>query len=345
MQIQLKQTLLIVMALVITFSGCDRAQRSVMIPEDTPDVSQAAPLTIMGGPPGGSFSPFAMAISDVVVQEPPHPRLIIETSAGSVENTRRVNDTPNSLGIAFASESYLGYHGQGVFTEEGPKANLRAVTLLYIAYSQTFVLTDSDIHQFSDFVGKKIATGRVGSGSAKTLERLTQAAGIWEQIMPVYAGPQESTEALRDGEAEVFHQLVSIPNNAVVALTEAKAVRPIDMDAPAQASGFYEKYPFYQSGTIPEGSYGGKVNSVDTLLMPTLLLAHQEVSAEVVYAILKQIYTPEGLQSLITATGGSAEAMTLENAPKGFVIPLHEGAYQFWSEHDVEIPGHAMPVN
>lgn len=332
------------MVFLIAFSSCNRIQK-VVLTEDVPNASQTPMLTITGGNPGGSFSPFAMAISDVVTQSAPHLAITFEASPGSVENTRRVNANSNYLGVAFASESYLGYHGQEVFAEEGSKTNLRAVTLLYIAYTQAVVPADSDIHQFADFVDKKIATGKLGSGSAQTLERLARSTGIWEQITPVHTSITEGADDLQNKKVDVFQWLVSVPNNTFMQLTTTNDLRMIDMDAPAQASGFYEQYPFYQPGTIPEGAYEGKVEPVRTLLMPTLLIAHKEVPAETVYVILKQIYTPEGLQAMVAATGGAAAAMTVENASKAFVIPLHRGAYKFWSEQGVEIPAQAIPMD
>ena len=37
--------------------------------------------------------------------------------------------------------------------------------------------------------------------------------------------------------------------------------------------------------------------------------------------------------------------MAIENGPKAFVIPLHCGAYKFWSQQRVKIPEHAIPVD
>ena len=343
MHIHLGQAVAITMMLVIVLSGCDRIQETVLT-EGAPDAPQTATLMIVGGTPGGSFSPFAMAVSDLVTQSVPHLQITFEGSPGSVENTRRVNANSNYLGIAFASESYLGYHGQEIFAEEGPKTNIRVVTLLYIAYAQAAVLADSDIHQFEDLIGKKVASGRIGSGSAQTMERLATSAGIWDQIIPVYKGSSEGAAALQTGEANVFHMLVSVPNDAMAQLATTNEIRMLDMDAPAQASGFYEQYPFYLSGTLPAGGYDGKVAPVNTLLMPTLLIAHKDMPAEIIYAILQQVYTSEGLQAMTDATGGAAAAMTVENASKAFVIPLHPGAYQFWSEQGVEVSANAMPV-
>ena len=78
-------------------------------------------LTIYGGVIGGSFSQFAGGVDQIVKHNEINLRISVVASAGSVENTRRVNREANALGVVFASESSLGYHGQEVFAEEGPK--------------------------------------------------------------------------------------------------------------------------------------------------------------------------------------------------------------------------------
>ena len=329
---------------VIAFSSCERLQKPLTT-VDTQDASQTTGLTILGGTSGGSFLPFATAVSKIAAQHELQLEIVVETSAGSVENTRRVNENPASLGITFASESHLGYHGQEVFAEEGAKTNIRAVTLLYTAYAQIAVLADSDIHQFEDLIDKKITSGRMGSGSAQTMERLAKSAGIWNQITLPYKGFNEGAAALQTGEVDAFHMLVSVPNDAMAQLAATNEIRMLDMDAPAQASGFYEQYPFYLSGTLPVGAYDSKVAPVNTLLMPALLIAHKDVPAEIVYAILQRVYSPEGLQALQAATGAATDITTVENVPKAFVIPLHLGAYQFWNEQGLSIPAHATPVD
>ena len=334
----------IAMLFVITFSSCERVQKPLTT-VDTQEASQTTELTILGGTAGGSFLPFATAVSKIAAQHELQLEIGVETSAGSVENTRRVNENPASLGIAFASESHLGYHGQEVFAEEGAKTNIRAVTLLYTAYAQIAVLADSDIHQFEDLVGKEIESGKMGSGSAQTMERLAKSAGIWNQITLPYKGFNEGTAALQAGAADALHMLVSVPNDAMAQLAATNEIRMLDLDAPAQASGFYEQYPFYLSGTLPVGAYDSKVEPVNTLLMPALLIAHKDVPAEIVYAIVQQVYSPEGLQALLDATGAATDITTVENVPKAFVIPLHPGAYRFWNEQGLSIPAHAMPVD
>ena len=185
--------------------------------------------------------------------------------------------------------------------------------------------------------------GAAGSGSAQTLERLAKLAGIHGKFAPVYKGGTAGADALRDGQVDGFQWLVNAPNSAIIYVSEIKSVRLIDFDAPAKKYGFYEKYPFYLPGRLPEKAYKN-VQPVNTFLMPTVLIAHKDISEETVYTILQRMYDQAGHQTLITTTP-AAKDMTLENAPKAFVIPLHRGADRFWRERGVEIPAAAQVVD
>lgn len=334
----------VALAMLVVFYGCSDKQSSEKAATGDASSQKREWISIMGGVIGGSFSQFAGGVSHVLSHKEPHIKISVEASAGSIENTRRVNEDTEGLGVVFASEAYLGYHGEEIFAEEGPKTNIRMVTLLFIAYDQFSTLANSDVHEFEDIVGKKIASGASGSGTAQTLERLSKLAGIWGEFTPIYKGGTAAAEALQDGQVAAFQWLVSVPNSAVIQLTTIKSIRMIDLDTPAKKYGFYEKYPFYLSGSLPEGAYEGKVKSVKTILMPTVLISNKAVSEETIYALLKHVYSPEGHQAMLQINQAAAD-MTIENAPKAFVIPLHHGAYKFWSEQGVEITAHAMPVD
>ena len=339
-----RKSISLALILFVIFYGCrDKQPTEKPKTADTPSQKREW-LSILGGVIGGSFSQFAGGIRQVVAKHQPHLKISVDGSAGSVENTRRVNEDREALGVVFAAESYLGYHGKEIFAEEGPKTNIRVVTLLFIAYDQFSTLAGSDVHQFEDIVGKKIAAGASGSGTAQTLERLAKLAGIWGEFTPIYKGGTAAAEALQNGQVDGFQWLVSVPNSAVIELTTIKSIRMIDLDAPAKKYDFYEKYPFYLPGSLPEGAYEGKVERVNTILMPTILIAHKDVSEETIYAILKHVYSPEGHQAMLLVNQAAAD-MTIENGPKAFVTPLHRGAYKFWSEQGIEIPLHAMPVD
>ncbi len=334
----------IVLVVSVVLYGCSDKQSREKAATGETSSQQREWISIMGGVIGGSFSQFAGSVSHVLSHKEPHIKISVEASAGSIENTRRVNEDTEGLGVVFASEAYLGYHGEEIFAAEGPKTNIRMVTLLFIAYDQFSTLANSDVLEFEDIVGKKIASGASGSGTAQTLERLSKLAGIWGQFTPIYKGGTAAAEALQDGQVAAFQWLVSVPNSAVIQLTTIKSIRMLDLDTPAKKYGFYEKYPFYLSGVLPEGAYEGKVEPVKTILMPTVLISNKAVSEETIYALLKHTYALEGHQAMLQTNQAAAD-MTIENGPKAFVIPLHRGAYKFWSEQGVEIPAHAMPMD
>jgi len=331
LNIHIKIVFGLILVLLVVFPGCGDKQNKEW-------------YRIYGGVIGGSFSQFANGIKHIVNNKETDIKISVVASAGSVENTRRVNNEENALGVVFASESSLGYHGQEAFANEDPKTNIRMVTLLYYAYGQFSTLKNSHIHQFEDIVGEKIACGTTGSGTAKTLERLAISAGIWEKFTPIYRGGTAGAQTLQDGQVKGFFWLVSVPNSAIIELTAIKRIRMLDLDTPAKKYGFYEKYPFYFPTKLPEGSYEGKVESVKTIAMPTVLIANKSVSEETVYRLLKHVYTEEGHKHMLQTTQAAAD-MTVENAPHAFVIPLHKGAYKFWNEQGVDIPERAMPVD
>ena len=65
----------IALLFAIVFSSCERVQKPIMTAE-THDTSETTALTILGGTPGGSFSPFAAAVSAIATQG--------ESSVGSI---------------------------------------------------------------------------------------------------------------------------------------------------------------------------------------------------------------------------------------------------------------------
>ena len=340
----IRQLLSLSIILTVAICGCDNQKSKEARDQKGSAENEQVWLSILGGAAGGSFSPFAGGIGNVVSKAEPTIKISVEASAGSIENVRRVNSSEGYLGVAFASDVYLGHHGQEVFAKEGRKENIRVVTLLYIAYNQFSTLVKSDLHQFEDIVGKKIAMGAAGSGSAQTLERLATLAGIQGEYTPIYKGGTAGGNALRDGQVAGFQWLVSVPNAAIIEVSTIKSIRIIDFDAPAKKYGFYEKYPFYLSGTLPARAYKGIDQPVDTILMPTLLIAHKDIDEETIHTMLKHVYSQKGHETLLNTTK-AAKDMTLDNAAKAFVIPLHQGAYQFWQAQGVQIPESAQPTD
>ena len=69
----------------------------------------------------------------------------------------------------------------------------------------------------------------------------------------------------------------------------------------------------------------------------TFLCANAEVPADVVYDVMKILWSKEGMEAM-TAAKKTFKTMTLENSFDGASIPLHPGAVKFWEEQGMTVP-------
>lgn len=115
-------------------------------------------------------------------------------------------------------------------------------------------------------------------------------------------------------------------------------IRFIDMNATAEASGFYEAFPYYGPTVIPAGVYPKVDTDTATFGTGTLMMSHANVDEELVYNMLKTVYSDYGKEFLLSSAGGASKEMTLENALRTVTLPLHAGAIRFFEEQGVEIP-------
>jgi TRAP transporter TAXI family solute receptor len=100
-------------------------------------------------------------------------------------------------------------------------------------------------------------------------------------------------------------------------------------------SGLFKKYPFYTPVTIPANTYRGQYEEVRTYMDSALWIANKNVPDDVVYNMVKSIFTREGLRYLITIKK-TAKQMSIEKGLLGAqAIKLHPGAARFWKEMGV----------
>jgi TRAP transporter TAXI family solute receptor len=108
----------------------------------------------------------------------------------------------------------------------------------------------------------------------------------------------------------------------------------INLAADAEESGFFDKYPYFSRLKIPAGTYKGVDYDVPSFQDSALWVANAKVPADVVYALLSKIYTPEGLAHMVNVKS-TAKAMSVEGGITGIITPLHPGAEKFWKEKGV----------
>jgi TRAP transporter TAXI family solute receptor len=284
-----------------------------------------------GGPAGGTFQVVANAIQ---VYKPIKAikefSVKAQTSAGSVENLRKVNAGRQQMGVVYSGHIWLGRNGQ---MKKDPKKyeNVLAVAWLYGAPAQLVVRADAGIKSVKDLVDKKVGVGNAGSGAFANCELFFSHMGVWDKIERNAMGYNDAASAFGNNQLDAFWLFTAFPSGAVIMAAQTNDIALINLDADAEASGFYKEYPYFSKLKVPAGTYKGVDYESPSFQDSTLWVANSKVSADVVYKLLSIIYTDEGLKHMVSQKK-TFKHMSLETGATNIVTPFHPGAEKFWKE-------------
>ncbi len=296
---------------------------------------------IGGGPTGGTFNTFANGMAVYLPKVIPGFQATAVGSGGSVENVKRISSGESTFGLCYAVDSDLGRRGK--LPKDPTKYDgVRAMGYLYGAPAQLIVRADSDIKSAFDLKGKRVAVGNAGSGAAASAERFFRHIGVWDKFKPTFMGYSAAASAFKDGKIDAFWVLVGYPNRSVIEASVQVKIRLINVGDDAKKSGFYKAYA-YAPTVIPAGTYGKNIPECRTFQDSTILSVNKDVPADVVYKVMKALWSKKGMAAMVAAKK-TFKAMTLENAFRGASVPLHPGAYKFWVEQGKKIPDALKPV-
>jgi len=287
-----------------------------------------------GGPAGGTFQVVANAIQTYKpVKAIEDFTIKAQSSAGSVENLRKVNSGRSDFGVVYSGHVYLGRNGQ---MKKDPKKyeDVMAVSFLYGAPAQLVVRKGSGIKSVKDLVGKKVGVGNAGSGAFANCEMFFSHMGVWDKIERNAMGYNDAAAAFGNNQLDAFWLFTAFPSGAVIMAAQTNDIDLLDVDADAQASGFYDKYPYFSKLSIPAGTYKGVDQTMPSFQDSALWVANKNVPDDVVYKLLSVIYTDEGLAHMRNQKK-TFKAMSVAAGADGVVTPMHPGAAKFWKEKGI----------
>jgi hypothetical protein len=297
-------------------------------------------IKIGGGPTGGTFNTFSNGMAVYVPKVNPNIQASSVGSGGSVENVKRVSKGESDFGLCYAVDSALGYRGQ-LPQDSNKYDGLRSMGYLYGAPAQLVVRADSGIKSAYELKGKRVAVGNAGSGAAASAERFFRHIDVWDNFKPTFMGYSAAASAFQDGKLDAFWVLVGYPNRSVIEASVQVKIALVDVGVDAEKSGFYDAYA-YSPTTIPAGTYGKGMPECKSFQDSTILSVNKDISEDLVYTIMKTLWSKDGMQAMVTAKK-TFDEMTLENGFRGASVPLHPGAVKFWKEQGKTIPANLMP--
>ncbi|MCP4284389.1 MAG: TAXI family TRAP transporter solute-binding subunit [Gammaproteobacteria bacterium] len=287
-----------------------------------------------GGPAGGTFQVVANAVQ---VYKPVKAMkdfsVRAQSSAGSVENLRKVNAGRSHFGVVYSGHVYLGRNGR-MKKDTKKYENVMAVGFLYGAPAQLVTRKGSGIKSVKDLVGKKVGVGNAGSGAFANCELFFSHMGVWDKIERNAMGYNDAAAAFGNNQLDAFWLFTAFPSGAVIMAAQTNEIEMVDLGADAEASGFYDQYPYFSKLSVPGGTYKGVDTDVGSFQDSALWVAHKDVPDQVVYDLLSVIYTDEGLAHMVSQKK-TFKAMSVAAGVDGIVTPMHPGAAKFWKEKGV----------
>lgn len=297
--------------------------------------AQEYKATVGGGPTGGIFNTFAGAMAVYLPRILPDLAVSAVGSEGSVDNVKRVHSGESDFGLCYAVDLSLGARG-ALPEDETRYDGTRAMGFLYGAPAQLVVRADSGFKSAKDLVGKRVAVGNAGSGAAASAERFFRHLGVWSGLKPQYLGYSAAASVFKDGKIDAFWVLVGFPNRSISEASVHMDIALLDVGKEAQASGFYDAFA-YIPVEIPAGTYGDWMPACASFQDATVLAVNKDVPAEVVYGVMKALWSEDGMATMVEAHLTFA-TMNLENNFLGASVPLHPGALRFWQEAGLTVP-------
>ena len=284
-----------------------------------------------GGPAGGTFQVVANGIQ---VYKPVKAvegfTVKAQSSAGSVENLRKTNSGKQQMSVVYSGHVYLGRNGM-MKNDTRKYTDVLAVAWLYGAPAQMVVRAGSGIKSIKDLAGKKVGVGNAGSGAFANCELFFSHMGVWDKIERNAMGYNDAAAAFGNNQLDAFWLFTAFPSGAVIMAAQTNKIALLDLDADAQASGFFKKYPYFGKLSVPAGTYRGVDYAAPSFQDSALWVANSKVSADVVYKLLSLIYTDDGLKHMY-GQKKTFKKMSLETGATNIVTPFHPGAEKFWKE-------------
>jgi len=238
-------------------------------------------IVMTSGGDGGAYQSFAARYKPLL--EAYGIRLVEKTSAGSLENLRRMLDSAEPVDIGFIQG------GSAEFGADLPLVSLGSVYYepLWVFYRGTPGLTRID-----QLTGRRLAIGQQGSGTYKLAHELLDAHNMSSgNTTLVSDSGMQAVAALQRGEVDAVF-LVGPPRSAAVwSLLYAEGIALMSLD---QAEAYTRRFPYLAKLALPRGviDFGRDIPPRDvTLVSPLATVVAREDTHPALLDIMLQIMT------------------------------------------------------
>ena len=290
----------------------------------------AQQIKMMTGPQGGSWYPLGGAIQGIIEKAIPGASMQVLPGAG-ISNVKGVQTGKADLGFGNAVSSVDGVNGIAPF--DSKQDNVCQLATLYFQYFHMVGLADAGIKTVADAKGKALTTQQKGNTGEQMTRDVLKVYGLdYGQMSKVnHSSYTDSVSQLKDGHAQVFTLITTVPASSVMDLASARDIRVMEVpDEKLKALQQINKG--YDKRIIKAGSYPKQDKDVQTIGTWTHLVASCKMPADTVYKITKALATNvENLGNVVSAVKG----LSVKDMATDVGVPYHPGALKYYKEAKV----------
>jgi len=283
-------------------------------------------ITIVTAGVGGAWYPIGGVLASLITKNIPDTAATV-TGGGGISNVFGVGSGKVQIGFAFPSDIHNAFKGVDEF--EGKKMpGIRVITPIYPGILHVAVRADSDIKTIEGLKGKVICVPKKGNTAEKMVRNVLKAYDIdYDDFKKVnYLGYNDAADLIKDGHADAFMAMSTIPMPALNDLAKSRPLRLLPVD---KMEKVLADNPAYFKFDIPAGSYPGTDTATSVTAMTTLIITHEDQPEDLIYEITKLMY--ENKDDFV-AVIKRMDQMKIENWQNTGNVPLHPGAEKYYKE-------------
>jgi uncharacterized protein len=282
--------------------------------------------------PGGGAYILAAGVVTITNRYLPEVKLVQEATTGTMDIVRRMQARETAkkecFGVFGTVDAWRAMKGLDEYSGK-PFTGVRALTYVLGTDLYFVVPSNSPIKSYADAKGKRIGVGGPGSTTANTALFLFEQHGVTKKdFKPQYYVFRETVEGIQNGSLDGGIFVGGYPIAAYAELSTQHNVRIVPLDE-AFLKKVTVEHPYYYRTVVKAKSYKGLEQDTPILGFTTAIYAHEGMSNDLVYKILKNLFEHK---TEYYAIHGSAKDMTVEDATKGIPVPFHAGAVKYLKE-------------
>jgi hypothetical protein len=285
-------------------------------------------LYLATGGTSGTYYPFGGVIAQVIGQRFPDIRIRVQSTGASAANIRLISSKEVDIAIVQNDVMHYAYTGTVLF-KTGNITNFSTLFTAYTEVCQVVTRADSGINSIADLKGKRVSVGDAGSGVEANTIQILEAYGIsFKDISVQYLSFADSAAALKDRKIDAFFTTAGIPTTAIVELSSTNPIKLLSID-PEIVKTLESSYPFYVGFVIPENTYKGVTEPVQTVAVKATFIVRSDLDEDIAYKLVKAVF--EGKEE-IAAGHAKGKELDVNEAVKGVSVPFHKGAEKYFKE-------------